>query len=163
VTSLALHFLCVVLVFGTGRRIGLSYGAAWLAALLFAVYPLGTRAVGHVADREETLALALLLAAFLLHASGRWIYEPAALVFLTAALFCAGYLAVAWLALRRRGRALFAVVALPALWLPVETLFFGRAFDLTHNLYAPSVAFALLLALVVERAGFEGRAGNLRH
>ncbi len=277
-TSILLHLFNVLLVNMLARRLRLTRGASWFAALLFAVYPLGTLAVGHVGGREEVLALTFLLMAFLLHASRRWIYEPVAVLMFTLALlarpaaaggglvmiawelkrgrplrealarlapyavvgavvlfavrrhfgtlgfmsgmegdprallrtvpvafyrlfqvmlrpyavsepsvlnfrgenlvpwvaasweprllaglaFTLAYGAAVWLTVRGRGRALVPMVALPVLWLPLDSIFFGRAFDLTHNLYAPSVAFVLLMALMVERAGFEGRAGGVR-
>ncbi|MBI5836490.1 MAG: tetratricopeptide repeat protein [Candidatus Eisenbacteria bacterium] len=277
-TSVLLHLLNIVLLFFSARAMQLTRGAAWLAALFFAVYPLGIHAVGHVAAREEVLALPFILGAFLLHASGRWRYQPlavlcfalallarpaaagAGLLFLARELrtgrswrvvlarmipyaaiggvvllvvrqhfgslgfmsaregqpldllrtggvafydlfqlmlrpfvrsepsvlsfraenlvpwvrgwaeprmlvgiaFLLGYAAATWLTLRGRGRAFVALAALPALWMPLDSLFFGRAFDLSRNLYAPSAAFVMLLALVVERAGFEPGAGHLR-
>jgi tetratricopeptide (TPR) repeat protein len=276
--SILLHLLNVALLLATARSFQLSRGAAWLAALFFAVYPLCTQAVGHVAAREESLALTFILAAYLVHASGRWRYQPLAVVCFALAMlarphaagagflflarelrsgrswrvvvarmapyavvgavvlvavrhhfgtlgfmsareglpldilrtggvafyhlfqlllrpfaptepsvlnfraenlvpwvrawseprmlvglaFSLGYLAALWITLRGRSRAFVALVALPALWLPLDSLFFGRAFDLSRNTYAPTAVFVLLLALVVERAGFEPGAGHLR-
>ncbi len=277
-TSLVFHLLNCVLLYFLARGMRLSSGAAWFAALVFAVYPLCTRSVGHIAGREELLGFTFLAAALLFHLSGSWLRQPVAVLFYALALlalpaaggvmalflvaesrgrrpwlvavlrmlpylvvtvamllvvrqhfgtlgflsgregnprlmlstlpvafcdlfqqllrphdlsqpsvlsfrgsnlvpwvtslheprflvglaFSIGYAVTVWLTDRGRGRALLPLVMIPALWLPLDSLWFGRAFDRTLHLYAPSAGFALLVASVVARAGFEGRTGVWR-
>lgn len=92
-TNLLLHALSAVLVFFTVRHFTDQPVVPLAVALLFAVHPLNTSAVTYIAGRADSLALAGMLGAFLLHqhyraAPGRSVlYFIAALLGYVAALF----------------------------------------------------------------------------
>jgi tetratricopeptide (TPR) repeat protein len=69
--NVLLHALVTLLLYLVLRKLlaTVQQGdiAAWVAALLFAVHPLHTEAVASIAGRSELLAMAFLLAAWLLH------------------------------------------------------------------------------------------------
>ena len=90
--NLLLHLLNTLLVFWIARRIvGLS--AIW-AALLFAVHPAHTEALGEVVGRAELLAAAGVLGSLLLflHARESQPARALSLCVLSLALFVAGFL-----------------------------------------------------------------------
>ena len=65
--NVALHALVSALAWFVGRRVGIHYGTALLAALLFAVHPIHVEAVANIVGRSELLAAAGVLAAWLSH------------------------------------------------------------------------------------------------
>ncbi len=65
-TNIALHYLCVLLLFQIGLVIAKRKEAALLAALLFAVHPVTTESVAGITHRKEMLAAGFLMGAFLL-------------------------------------------------------------------------------------------------
>jgi protein O-mannosyl-transferase len=69
--NLLLHVLVTILLYLTLKTLldAVPEGetAAWVAALLFAVHPIHTEAVASIVGRSELLAMAFLLAAWLLH------------------------------------------------------------------------------------------------
>ncbi|HVI92764.1 MAG TPA: tetratricopeptide repeat protein [Anaeromyxobacter sp.] len=88
--NVALHVLVSLLLLAVGRRLGLGWPAATLAAALFAVHPLHVEVVANVAGRKDALAAAFVLAALLAHRvalreGGSRLWLPVACV--AAALF----------------------------------------------------------------------------
>jgi hypothetical protein len=71
-TNLALHLLCVGLLYGFLRRFGAPPGPAGCAAAVFAVHPLVVEVVAEPSYRED-----LLVALFSLLALRLWCWQPA--------------------------------------------------------------------------------------
>ena len=65
--NVALHALAAMLSWFLARRLGVHYGTALAASLLFAVHPLRVEAVANVAGRAELLAAAGVFGAWLAH------------------------------------------------------------------------------------------------
>jgi tetratricopeptide (TPR) repeat protein len=65
--NLALHLVNVLLVFELARRAIQQRMAAWFAAALWAVHPVGTEAVANVAGRADLLAAMAVLAGLLVY------------------------------------------------------------------------------------------------
>lgn len=65
--NVLLHAIASALAWFVARKIGVHYGTALAASLLFAVHPLRVEAVANVAGRAEVLAALLVLAAWLSH------------------------------------------------------------------------------------------------
>lgn len=62
-TNLLLHSACVLLIFFFCRKVSASAGAAFCAALVFAVHPVNCEAVAEVSYREDLLSLLCIGAA----------------------------------------------------------------------------------------------------
>lgn len=86
-TNILLHALCVVLVWLTLRCVVADPLVPALVAAVFAVHPLNTSAVTYISGRADSLALAGMLGAFVLHHRYRHDPHPRLLV-LVAALLC---------------------------------------------------------------------------
>lgn len=69
--DVALHALVAALAWLVYRRAGTCYGTAFFGALLFATHPVHVEAFANIAGRAELLAATGVLAAWLLHRSGR--------------------------------------------------------------------------------------------
>jgi tetratricopeptide (TPR) repeat protein len=69
--SLLLHLVNVLLVLALGRRLGLGFGGACFAALLFGVHPVQTEAVCWLFRRDVLLATGFALATLLVWLGGR--------------------------------------------------------------------------------------------
>jgi tetratricopeptide (TPR) repeat protein len=88
VENAALHALAVVLLFALGFRLGGSAWSASVAALLFAVHPVGAEVVNLAAHRNNLLSVVFVLGAALAWMRGRsplrpaWIAAAAILFFL---------------------------------------------------------------------------------
>jgi tetratricopeptide (TPR) repeat protein len=65
--NVAVHALVSALAWFLARRLGVHYGTALAASLLFAVHPLRVEAVANVAGRAELLAAAGVFGAWLAH------------------------------------------------------------------------------------------------
>jgi hypothetical protein len=133
VTNILLHTLGSLLVWLLLRRMGIP--GAWLAALLFALHPVGAATVSWIAERKNVLSLVLgllfLLSYLRFEASRRRRWYAAALAFFTAALLSKT-----------------AVAPLP-LVLPLWTWWKrGRIVRRDLLLVAPFLAVAACLALV---------------
>ena len=90
-TSLVLHTLNVVLVFFLGLRLLKHRGAAFLAAVLFAVHPVNAEAVSIISYRSDLLAAAFFLSAFIAYlrfrdSGSRAVYAGSRLLFSAALL-----------------------------------------------------------------------------
>lgn len=79
-TNLLLHLFCVLLVWSVAQRIIQQRMPAFLVAMLFAVHPVNTNAVAYVAGRADLLALAGMLASFLLFLHYRAMQQDARFV-----------------------------------------------------------------------------------
>jgi protein O-mannosyl-transferase len=89
ITNIVLQALCALLLWAALARIGMP--GAWLAALVWGVHPVGVESVAWIAERRNTLSMALLLltllAWFRFQRDGqRRVYAAAVLLF-AAALF----------------------------------------------------------------------------
>lgn len=65
--NVLLHALAAALAWFVARRVGVHYGTALAAALLFAVHPLRVEPVANIAGRAELLAAVGVLGAWILH------------------------------------------------------------------------------------------------
>src|SRR5262249_352121 len=111
VLNLSLHALAAWLFGRLLRR--LAVPGAWLAALLFALHPVGVEAVAWISEQKNTLSLVLYLSAALAwlrfeRERHRWVYVAATMLFVGALLtktvtatLPAALLVLAWW---RRGR-----------------------------------------------------------
>jgi hypothetical protein len=72
-TSVLLHSLNVLLLFGLSRRMRLDVLSAFAAAALFGVHPMMTEAVGYISGRSEVLCATFLLLALL--CADRWLHS----------------------------------------------------------------------------------------
>ncbi len=84
--NVSIHLVNVLLVWGVGRRLGLSESGALWSAVLFCVHPLVGEPVNYVSSRSESLAVAGQLAAFYFYLGDgrdRWQWASG------AALLCA--------------------------------------------------------------------------
>ena len=79
--NIALHALNTALVYLAGRRLFPAYaGAAFVAALLFAMHPAQTEAVSYISGRSVSLMAAFYLAAIVLYLDGRTAWSCLAFV-----------------------------------------------------------------------------------
>ncbi|MFH1569248.1 MAG: tetratricopeptide repeat protein [Gemmatimonadota bacterium] len=65
--NVLLHAGCALLVFLSGRALGLSAGQAGLAGLLFGIHPVNSEAVNYISSRSEILAGLFVLVGLWLH------------------------------------------------------------------------------------------------
>ena len=88
-TNTLIHGAVATLIYPAMLGFGAAVGAAWAAALLFAVHPLGAEPVNYISSRSESLAALFLLCSFVLHTRGRsrWVTALAVFCF-GAALMC---------------------------------------------------------------------------
>jgi len=69
VVNVLLHLGNVLLVFALGRKLLGQNAAAWFAAALWAVHPVGTESVTNIAGRADLLAAACILGGLLVYAA----------------------------------------------------------------------------------------------
>lgn len=69
--NVLVHLVNVLLVYGLGRRLGWSAGAAWVAAAIFGVHPMHAEPVAEIVGRMDLLAATAFLGALVCHVTGR--------------------------------------------------------------------------------------------
>lgn len=90
VTDLAIHLACACMLLALALRWGVARWAATLAAVLFAVHPLGSEAVHMISARSEQLMVFGLLVCIWAHDRARWAAGPAVFGWLALTLVGAG-------------------------------------------------------------------------
>jgi Flp pilus assembly protein TadD len=79
-TNIALHILCVLLIWLMASQLTGNRLLSWMVAALFAVHPVNTNAVTYVAGRADPLALAGMLGALVLLHQSRTERSPSPLL-----------------------------------------------------------------------------------
>jgi tetratricopeptide (TPR) repeat protein len=141
-TNLLLHLLCVLLVWSVAERIIQQRPPAFLVALFFAIHPVNTNAVAYVAGRADLLALAGMLASFLLFLHYRAMQQDAR--FVRTAVFAASILCYL-LALFSRENALLLPLLILLYCLTLDRTEKGK---LNHAL-AVTAPFAIIAAVFI--------------
>jgi tetratricopeptide (TPR) repeat protein len=91
-TSVLIHLLCALLLFGFLRAATGALWRSWLVALLFALHPLHVESVAWIAERKDVLSTLFLMAAFWAYV--RYAKSPGAARYgLVAAAFILGLMA----------------------------------------------------------------------